>query len=143
PKLKPAGIEEKDCPDTTNTVVQQGAPRGDAAIPCHEVMGGMGRGLHGKAVDLTDIASYVENWSDRPVVDKTGFRGLFAIDTEDWTPMTSMPPREVTGGKDEGPERSGTAHAVHDPGSAGTEAGTTESSRAGVYHRARGKLSEN
>jgi uncharacterized protein (TIGR03435 family) len=71
-------------------------------------MGGMGRGLHGKAVDLSDIVHYVENWTDRPVIDKTGLTGLFEIDTEGWTPMTAQPPREVTGGADEGlndPER--------------------------------------
>jgi uncharacterized protein (TIGR03435 family) len=93
PKLKPAKIQESDCADPEAVKL---------AMPCHEVMGGMGRGLHAKAVDVSDIAHYVENWSDRPVVDKTGLTGLFEIDTEGWTPMTAQPPREATGGGDEG-----------------------------------------
>jgi uncharacterized protein (TIGR03435 family) len=99
PKLKPAKIQESDCTEDSPA---------KPSIPCHEVMGGMGRGLHAKAVDLSDITHYVENWSDRPVIDKTGLTGLFELDTEGWTPMTAQPPREVTGGGDEGlndPER--------------------------------------
>jgi len=34
--------------------------------------GGQGRGLHGDAVDLSDLVLAVANWSDRPVVDRTG-----------------------------------------------------------------------
>jgi len=102
PKLKPAGIQENDCADP--------ATKPDSGIACHELMGGIGRGLHGKAVNISDIARYIENWTDRPVIDKTGLTGLFEIDTEGWTPMVAPPgpPRESAAGGDEGlndPER--------------------------------------
>jgi uncharacterized protein (TIGR03435 family) len=73
PKLEKAKIEEKDCLDTT--------PTGPA---CHTIMGGRGRGLHGPAVNLSDILSYVENWTDRPLVDQTGIQGLFNVQTSGW-----------------------------------------------------------
>jgi uncharacterized protein (TIGR03435 family) len=81
PKLQKANVEEKDCPD---------APTADG-FTCHEFTGGQGRGLHGKAVDMADLARYVENWAERPVIDKTGIRGLFQIDTKPWIPMRLGP----------------------------------------------------
>ncbi len=33
------------------------------------------RGLHGRAVDMADLVSYVENWTGRPLLDKTGIQG--------------------------------------------------------------------
>ena len=56
-KLQKAKIEEKDCTD--------GPDR------CHVINGGMGRGLHAKAVDIADMVVFVANWTDRPVIDKT------------------------------------------------------------------------
>ena len=81
PKLQKAAIEEKDCPV-------------DLADPasCHRFQGGIGRGLHGKAVDMQDLAGYIENWTDLPVVDRTGLEGLYAIETEGWAPMALPPP---------------------------------------------------
>jgi uncharacterized protein (TIGR03435 family) len=76
PKLKRAPIDEKDC-----------AEDGSGSIPCHGLNGGQGRGLHGKAVTLADILSFVENWTDRPAVDRTGLKGLYEIDTDGWTPL--------------------------------------------------------
>jgi bla regulator protein blaR1 len=81
-KLKKASIEEKDC-----TAVDPGKD-----INCHIINGGMGRGLHSKAVDLDDIVLFVENWSDRPIVNKTGLTGLYEIDTEGWAPMVQRGP---------------------------------------------------
>ncbi len=75
PKLEKSQIDEKDC-DTA---------------PCHVFMGGRGRGLHGQAVDMSDLAMYVENWAERPVVDMTGIHGLFHIETRGWLPMTPGP----------------------------------------------------
>ena len=65
PKLKPAAIEEKDC-------------ESDAAkdIDCHNFHGGRGRGLHAKAANIADLALFVSNWTDRPLVDRTGLQGL-------------------------------------------------------------------
>jgi uncharacterized protein (TIGR03435 family) len=82
PKLKAAGVQEADCGT-------------DAAkdLDCHNLGGGMGRGMHGRAVDLDDVALFASNWSDRPIVNRTDVAGLFAIDTEGWTPMHPLQPR--------------------------------------------------
>ncbi|HKD08756.1 MAG TPA: TIGR03435 family protein [Bryobacteraceae bacterium] len=75
PKLEKSAIDEKDC-DTA---------------PCHAFTGGQGRGLHAQAVDMGDLAKYVENWAERPVLDKTGLHGLYRIETRPWLPMTPGP----------------------------------------------------
>ena len=109
PKLKPANIQEKDCPDPTDAAVQP-SDSSKGPIPCHQMGGGQGRGLHGKAIDTADMARFIENWTDRPVIDKTALSGLYEVDTEGWTPMRALPgpPREAGAGSDEGlndPER--------------------------------------
>jgi uncharacterized protein (TIGR03435 family) len=80
PKLQPSNIREEDCPLD---------PMDGAS--CHQFMGGQGRGLHAKAVNMKDLAGHIENWTDHPVVDRTGLNGLFAMDTDGWTPMGSSP----------------------------------------------------
>jgi uncharacterized protein (TIGR03435 family) len=82
PKMTKAAIEEKDCVDD---------PKPDQ-VPCHRFMGGMGRGLHAKAANMDDLAQFIENWTDHPVENKTGLAGLFAIESEGWTPMRQPPP---------------------------------------------------
>jgi bla regulator protein BlaR1 len=77
PKLQKATIEEKDCVEIP----------ADKSIPCHMFNGGQGRGLHGDAVDMSDLVLFVENWSDRPMIDKTGIKGLYNIQTAGWTPL--------------------------------------------------------
>jgi uncharacterized protein (TIGR03435 family) len=58
-------------------------------------MGGMGRGIHAKAVNMQDLAGFIENWTDHPVLDRTGLEGMYAMDTDGWTPMrTAIAPRE-------------------------------------------------
>ena len=81
PKLEKAKVEEKDCPPV----------RTSDGFSCHEFMGGQGRGLHGQAVTIADVASYVENWAERPVIDKTGIQGLFHIETKPWVSMRLGP----------------------------------------------------
>jgi uncharacterized protein (TIGR03435 family) len=81
PKLEKAKIEEKDC-----------AEPGTPGVSCHSLMGGRGRGLHGAAVSLTDVLEYVENWTDHPLVDKTGIQGLYNVQTSGWLPMQPGPP---------------------------------------------------
>jgi bla regulator protein blaR1 len=76
-KLEKAAIEEKDC-------VEEPA---DKSIPCHVFSGGQGRGLHGNAVNMSDLVLFVENWSDRPMIDKTGIQGLYNIQTDGWIPL--------------------------------------------------------
>ena len=77
PKLQKAAIDEKDCTE---------APV-DKTLPCHVLNGGQGRGLQGDAVTMPDTLLFVENWSDRPMIDKTGIQGLYNIQTEGWVPL--------------------------------------------------------
>lgn len=85
PKLEKADIEEKDCPDAPP--IAPGTP----ITACHFIGGGMGQGLHGRAVDMADVANFVENWTDRPLLDKTGLKGLCHIETKGWLPMQPGP----------------------------------------------------
>ena len=93
PKLQPSKASASDC--------MPGAKFDGFA--CHQLNGGQGRGLHGSAVNVADIVQFVESWADRPMIDKTGLTGLYAIDTEGWVPMRqtgSMNPNAPNG--DEG-----------------------------------------
>ena len=80
-KLKKSKIDEKDC--------EEGA-EGDASKLCHEIRGGQGRGIHGEALDISDIALHVQNWTDRAVVDHTGLKGLWQVDTDGWIPLRAI-----------------------------------------------------
>jgi uncharacterized protein (TIGR03435 family) len=82
PKLEKAKIDEAGC-------LVEGVK--DSGVVCHSFNGGQGRGLHGAAVDIPDLARYVENWAQRPVVDKTDIAGLFHIETKPWQPITLGP----------------------------------------------------
>jgi len=87
PKLQPADISEKDCPDVSAIPT---APVVAAPDTCHTFNGGQGRGLHARAVNMADLASYVENWTGRPLLDKTGIKGLYRIETRGWLSMQLM-----------------------------------------------------
>lgn len=76
PKLQKAKMQEKDCSEAA----------------CHSITGGMGRGIHGDAVSIADVVLFVQNWSDLPVVDKTGLTDLYNIQTDGWAPMRPRPP---------------------------------------------------
>ena len=80
-KLTNAGIDEKEC-------AVDDAP---GKVSCHNFRGGQGRGLHSDAASIEDAATFVSNWSDRPVVDQTGITTLFKFDTLGWVPMRPMP----------------------------------------------------
>jgi bla regulator protein BlaR1 len=84
PKLQESKFAEKDCAGPDN---KEGAP-------CHTFQGGRGRGLHAKAVTIQETAEAAENWSDRPIINKTGIQGLFEIDTAGWLPFAARPPAE-------------------------------------------------
>ena len=83
PKLQKAKMQEKDCPETGDPNGMQGA--------CHSISGGMGRGIHGDAVNIADVILFVQNWTDRPIVDQTGLTDLYNIQTDGWTPMRTRP----------------------------------------------------
>ena len=91
PKLEKAEIEGKDCPGS----------QADGGIPCHEFNGGQGRGMHARAVSIEDLVDYAGNWSDLPLLDKTGIEGLYKIDTQPWLPMQLMTSAPPAGAKSE------------------------------------------
>ena len=79
PKLRRSVVQEKDCRDNLTTTAE--------GMPCHRFNGGQGRGLHGDAVNIVDLAGFVENWTDHPVIDRTGLTGLYNIQTSGWRPL--------------------------------------------------------
>ena len=81
PNLEKSTIAEKDC------IFDTGTPQS-----CHNFIVGRGHPLHARAINMDDLAHYVENWADLPVVNRTALSGLFAVETEGWRPMRLPPP---------------------------------------------------
>jgi len=81
PNLQKSTIAEKDC------VFDTGTPES-----CHNFIVGRGHPLNARAINMDDLAQYIENWTDLPVVNRTAVRGLFAVETEGWIPMRLPPP---------------------------------------------------
>jgi bla regulator protein BlaR1 len=81
PKLKKADIEEKDC-----------ARKADPpdAHSCHVQIGGMGRGIHGEAINMTDLVNSLQSFSDRPIIEKTRLTGLYNIQTDGWIDIRNL-----------------------------------------------------
>jgi uncharacterized protein (TIGR03435 family) len=102
PKLQKSAIAEKDCAEKPT----------DQADPasCHVFDGGMGRGVHGQVLDMSDLARALSPFADRPVVNKTGLTGLYNIQTSGWADMRNItrPPAETEAQKAE-------AAAIADP----------------------------
>ena len=59
---------------------------------CHSFVIGFGHPLNTRGADMSDLALYLENWTDLPVVDRTAITGLFAMYSEGWQPMNLPPP---------------------------------------------------
>jgi len=81
PNLQKSTIAEKDC------ILDTGTPES-----CHHFMGGRGHPLNATAINMDDLAQYIENWTDLPVVNRTAVTGLFTVDTQGWIPMRLPPP---------------------------------------------------
>jgi len=81
PKLPKSTIAEKDC------MFDTGNPES-----CHNFIAGRGHPLNARAINMDDLAQYIENWTDLPVVNRTAVSGLFAVETEGWRPMRLAPP---------------------------------------------------
>lgn len=81
PNLRKPTIAEKDC------VFDTGTPDS-----CHTFLLGRGHPLTARAINMDDLARYIENWADLPVVNRTALSGLFASATEGWRPMRLPPP---------------------------------------------------
>jgi uncharacterized protein (TIGR03435 family) len=87
PKLRKSAIAEKDC---TFDSLWLWSPIDPEA--CHNFVGGLGHPLNAKAIDMDDLAHYIGNWIDLPVVNRTALSGLFSVHTEGWAPMRLPPP---------------------------------------------------
>ncbi|MGA9585818.1 MAG: TIGR03435 family protein [Terracidiphilus sp.] len=59
---------------------------------CHSFVIGFGHPLNARAVDMDDLAHYIENWTDLPVVNRTSLTGVFTTSSEGWRPMRLPPP---------------------------------------------------
>jgi uncharacterized protein (TIGR03435 family) len=59
---------------------------------CHSFIIGFGHPLNARAIDMDDLAHYIENWTDLPVIDRTGLTGLYKVNSEGWRPMRLPPP---------------------------------------------------
>ena len=79
PKLQLSKLQAKDCDTPANQ--------------CHVGGAGQGRGIHAKAFDMPELAVSVSNFTDRPLIDRTGLTGLYDIDTDGWVPMRARPAR--------------------------------------------------
>ena len=80
PKLEKSAIADEDCAFKTGPE------------SCHYFVVGLGHPLNGKAINMDDLAHYIENWTDLPVVNRTALSGLFTVTTEGWVPMRLPPP---------------------------------------------------
>src|SRR4030095_12244801 len=81
PKLQKSTIAEKDC------ILDTGSPDS-----CHTFIMCRGHPLNARAINMDDLAQYMENWTDLPVVNRTALSGLFTVNTEGWVPMRLPPP---------------------------------------------------
>jgi uncharacterized protein (TIGR03435 family) len=80
PKLQRSAIGAKNCIFDTD-------PGG-----CHNFVIGFGHPLIAKGISTDDLAHYIENWTDLPVVNRTQLGGLFTVNTQGWLPMRLPPP---------------------------------------------------
>src|SRR5271156_2789460 len=80
PHLQKSTLTTKDCVFDTD-------PQG-----CHNFAIGFGHPLIARAASMDDLAHYIENWTDLPVVNRTDLSGLFILNTEGWLPMRLPPP---------------------------------------------------
>jgi uncharacterized protein (TIGR03435 family) len=65
---------------------------------CHWLDGGQDAGLHGGSVTIAGVVQYVNNFTDRPLLDKTGLTGFYDIQTEGWAPIRVSPEVAPQGG---------------------------------------------
>jgi bla regulator protein blaR1 len=93
PKLQRADIDEKDCPEASLNALGPQSTSTASPDVCHVFNGGMGRGLHARAANMSDLVAAVGNWTDRPLLDKTGIQGLYRFETKPWLPMDAMAAR--------------------------------------------------
>ena len=59
---------------------------------CHNFEVAFGHPLRANAIDMDDLAQYLGNWTDMPVVNRTDLPGLYSVNTSGWRPMQLPPP---------------------------------------------------
>lgn len=81
-------------PSLRKSTIAEGDCFFDTADPgsCHTFVAGRGHPLNARAIDMDDLARYIENWTDVPVVNSTAISGLFDVETEGWRPLLLPPP---------------------------------------------------
>ncbi len=97
PRLQKADLDPPDCHEP---------PPGaqvDRKVLCHAFVADSGK-LFGRAVDISDLVSLTNNFMDRPVVDKTGIKGLFRIEQKNWEPGRAGGPPPAAGPRADGAE---------------------------------------
>jgi bla regulator protein blaR1 len=77
PKLQKSKLDREACADPTALCGAGGV--------------GQGRGIHLKATTVGDMVFQVNNFTDRPLLDRTGLSGLYDIQTNGWVPMRGEP----------------------------------------------------
>jgi uncharacterized protein (TIGR03435 family) len=91
PRLEKSTLTEGDCAQT----------QPDNQIPCHQFNGGQGRGLHARAATMDDLAAFVENWTERPLLNKTNIVGLWKIETQPFLSINAAANPPAPGAKAE------------------------------------------
>jgi uncharacterized protein (TIGR03435 family) len=77
PKLQKSKLDHEACADPTALCGMGGV--------------GQGRGIHLKATTVADMVFQVNNYTDRPLLDRTGLTGLYDINTNGWVPLRGGP----------------------------------------------------
>jgi uncharacterized protein (TIGR03435 family) len=81
PKLEKSKFQEENCHDN--------GPRWITNPACHFLNGDRDTGIHAESVTIASVVSYLNNFTDRPLFDKTGLDGYYEVETEGWAPMTA------------------------------------------------------
>jgi uncharacterized protein (TIGR03435 family) len=99
-KLDKSQFQEPNC-------TEEIGPKLISSPACHWLDGGQDAGLHGASVTIAQVVEYVNNFTDRPLFDKTGLTGFYDVQTEGWAPMKPA-------GLDAAPQRCNAAVNVSD-----------------------------
>ena len=99
-KLEKSKFQEPNC-------TEEIGPKLLSNPACHFLNGGQDGGLHGASVTIAQVVEYVNDFTDRPLFDKTGLTGFYDVQTEGWAPMKPA-------GIDDAPQRCNAGVSVSD-----------------------------
>jgi bla regulator protein blaR1 len=85
PKLEKSKFQEPNCNEEIG-------PKLMSNPACHWLDGGQDGGLHGGSVTIASVVEELQNYTDRPLLDKTGLTDFYNIQTEGWAPMRATMP---------------------------------------------------